>query len=62
MVNCRFGGRPEDKGGYIGVGQPYDANRVKTAAGPQKAETLNTEPRLRVCDDGGASNGDGCAG
>lgn len=63
MVNCRVWVRPEDESGYIGVGQPYDANRVKTAVGPQKkAETLNIVPRLEVSDEGGASNGIGCAG
>lgn len=34
--------RPDGKGlAYIGVGQPYDADRKKLDARPQKAETLN---------------------
>jgi hypothetical protein len=39
-VNCRLGEPWEDGQGYIGAVQRYDASERKTAARPQKAESI----------------------
>jgi hypothetical protein len=58
-INCGFRRPGDDRQGFIGAVQPYDADSLELDARPQKADTLNRMRLATLSEHGGPQCSDG---